>query len=204
MPEKNEKKGELDMMKKLAMKRRSTRIYKNDPVKISDIIEVIETGTHAPSGANTQPWRFIIIDNEAIKRSIREGAEKVDQKFHKEAPEWLRNWFKDNNITSEKRFLIDAPFLIVVVALKTMPYWLESTWISIAYMILTIEEKGLSSLTYTPGETDFLNSMLDIPQDYSVVAILALGFSDEKKESKPTRKNMTQFVFKNRFGEEFF
>ncbi len=194
---------DLDMMKNLTMKRRSTRKYKNDPVQISDIIEVIESGTYAPSGANTQPWKFIIIEDEAVKIAIREEAEKADQKFHREAPEWLRNWLKDHNITLEKRFLTDAPFLIVVVALKTMPYWLESTWISIAYMILTIEEKGLSSLTYTPGETAFLNPLLAIPQDHIVVTILPIGFSNEKTQSKPRRKNIKQLLFKNRFGEEF-
>lgn len=191
------------MMKKLAMKRRSTRTYKNNPVKISDIIEVIEVGTYAPSGANVQPWRFMIIDDESVKMTIRQGAEKADQKFHREAPEWLRNWLKDHNITPEKRFLTEAPFLVVVMALKSMPYWLESTWISIAYMILTIEEKGLSSLTYTPSQTDFLNPLLDIPKDYNVVTILPIGFSNEKSESKPMRKNVAQFVFKNKFGEEF-
>jgi len=48
-----EKMEDLDMMKNLAMKRRSTRIYRSDPVHISDIIEVIKAGTYAPSGANT-------------------------------------------------------------------------------------------------------------------------------------------------------
>lgn len=190
------------MLKNLAMKRRSTRRYTSDPVQISDIIEVIEAGTYAPSGANTQPWRFIIINDETVKRSIREGAEKVDQKFHREAPEWLKNWLKVNKITPEKQFLTEAPFLIVVTALTTMPYWLESTWISIAYMILAVEEKGLSSLTYTPDETNFLNAILDIPKDYCVVAILPLGFSNEKGCSIPKRKNITQLVFKNRFGKE--
>lgn len=192
------------MMKNLAMKRRSTRIYRSDPVHISDIIELIKAGTYAPSGANTQPWRFIIIDDETVKRSIREGAEKADQKFHREAPEWLKKWLEDSKITPEKRFLTEAPFLIVIAALITMPYWLESTWISIAYVILTAEEKGLSSLTYTPGETGFLNSLLDIPKDHSVVAILPLGFSNEKELSKPKRRDITQIVFKNRFGERVF
>ena len=85
-----------------------------------------------------------------------------------------------------------------------MPYWLESTWISIGYMILAVEAKGLSSLTYTPSETGFLNALLDIPKDYCIVAILPIGFSEEKQRSKPKRKNITQLVFKNRFGEEVF
>ena len=193
---------DLDMMKKIAMKRRSTRKYKRDQVHVSKIIEAIEAGTYAPSGANTQPWRFIIIDDTMLKRSIREGAEKADQKFHKEAPEWLKKWLKDSNITPEKRFLTEAPFLIVVVALTTTPYWLESTWISIAYMILTAEEKGLSSLTYTPGETDFLNQILEIPTDYKAVAILPVGLSKEKMFTKPERRSTTQLVFKNRFGDK--
>jgi len=143
------------MIKNLVMKRRSTRIYRSDAVHISDVIDVIDAVIYAPSGANTQPWRFIIVDDEIVKGSIREGAEKADQKIHGQAPEWLKNWLKDNKITPEKRFLTEAPFLIVIAALSTMPYWLESTWISIAYMILAIEEKGLSSLTYTPGESGF-------------------------------------------------
>ena len=50
----------------------------------------------------------------------------------------------------------------------------------------------------------FLNALLDIPKDYCIVAILPIGLSKEKKLSKPKRKNITQLIFKNRFGEEVF
>ena len=69
--------------------------------------------------------------------------------------------FKNKNISLEKNFLVDAPFLVVVAGESDKPHWLESTWVSIAYMILAAENEGLASLTYTPAEMDFLKDLLD-------------------------------------------
>lgn len=181
--------------------RRSIRAYKPEPVPIEKVVRILEAGRLAPSGANRQPWVYIVVDDRALRREIRRRCEQADSVFHKEAPDWLKKWLREEGITTDKRFLTDAPFLVVVAGNTKAPYWLESTWISIAYMILLAEEEGLGTLTYTPGDTTPLNKLLALPTDYSVVAILPIGFPAEKAPTeRRLRKPLKQIAFNNRYS----
>jgi len=182
--------------------RRSVREYKREAVSLKKIFRILDAGRYAPSGANQQPWRYIVVDSEELKWRIRREAEKADKKFHESAPAWLKRWFKDQGITLEKRFLTEAPFLIVVAGSTKAPYWIESTWISIAYVMLAAQSEGLATLTYTPGSTSFLNDILDIPREYCPVAIIPVGYaSEDQKMRKRTRKRLKEMAFYNIYGE---
>jgi len=88
----------------------------------------------------------------------------------------------------------------VVAGDKRAPYWLESTWISIAYMLLQAENQELGTLTYTPSDTTFLNKLLSIPDHYSVVAIIPVGYPAETPTTRTRpRKTLKQIVHENRF-----
>jgi len=187
----------LELMKK----RRSIRKYKKEHVPLKKIYEILEAGRYAPSGANRQPWIYIIITDERLKEDIRREAEWVERKFHKKAPEWLRKWFEEQGITAEKSFLTDASALIVVASDTKAPYWLESTWISISYILLSAASQNLGTLTYTPSDTVFLRRMLNLPENYRPVAILPIGYPAETPLPKTRpRKPLEQIVHQNRYG----
>jgi len=181
--------------------RRSVREYQRKGVPLRKIFKILDAGRYAPSGANQQPLRYIVVDSEELKLRIRREAEKADEKFHESAPGWLKRWFRDQGITLEKRFLTEAPYLIVVAGFTEAPYWLESTWISIAYMILAAQSEGLATLTYTPGSTSFLNDILDIPREYRPVAIIPVGYPSESQlMRKRPRKRLKEIAFHNKYG----
>jgi len=161
-------------------KRRSIRKYSKEPISLEGVYQVLEAGRYAPSGANLQPWIYIVVTDSKLKEKIRKESEKTERKFHRKAPVWLKKWFKEQNITPEKNFLTEAPVLVVVASSSKAPYWLQSTWISIAYILLSAESQNLGTLTYTPSPTLFLRKLLDIPEDYSPVAILPIGYPAEK------------------------
>lgn len=189
------------MIVDLMRDRRSIRAYKTEPVPAEKVTKILEAGRLAPSGANRQPWAYIVVDDVVLKREIRKKSEEADSVFHTEAPSWLKKWLKEEGITANKPFLTDAPFLVIVAGNTEAPYWLESTWISVAYMILAAEEGGLGTLTYTPGNTDFLNKLLNLPTEYKAVAILPIGFPKEKPRSeKRPRRALDQIAFHNRYG----
>jgi len=184
----------------LMRKRRSIRKYNNDSVSLEKIYHILEAGRLAPSGANLQPWIYIIITDDRLKERIRAKAENVERKYHKTAPDELREWFKEQKISPEKEFLTDAPILVVVAASIKAPYWLQSTWISIAYLLLSIESQDLGSLTYTPTETQFLNRLLRIPDEYRPVVILPIGIPAEKPSPRTrARKTLAQIVHLNSY-----
>jgi len=184
--------------------RRSIRKYSKDSVPLEKIYQVLEAGRYAPSGANMQPWIYIIVTDNELKEKIREEAEKIERNFHEKAPEQLKSWLNEQKITPEKSFLTEAPALIVVAGSTKAPYWLESTWISIAYILLSAESQNLGTLTYTPTETVFLNKLLNIPDDYHPVAILPIGNPAERPSPETrTRKPLEQMVHLNKYSDQW-
>lgn len=183
---------------KLAEKRRSIRAFKRTPIKIEDIIEVLEVARQAPSGANRQPWRFLIITDEKLKREIRRICEKVEKEFHEKAPEWMKKWLKKKGITWHKPFLEEAPILILVFGKTDEPHWIGSVWITIGYMLLALEEKGLATLTYTPSKTREINKLLNIPEKYILLSILPIGLPDEKPKEKK-RLPLSEIAYINKW-----
>jgi nitroreductase len=179
--------------------RRSVRKYKKNPVHLETIYKILEAGRYAPSGANSQPWIYIVVTENGLKEKIRKEAEKIEKRFHKNASNSLKLWLKKQKITYKKIFLTEAPTLVVVAGLTTAPYWLESTWISIAYILLSVKSQNLGTLTYTPSETDFLNKLLDIPKQYQPVAILPIGEPEEKDHTIKNRKPLKQTVYLNHY-----
>jgi nitroreductase len=191
------KKELLDLMKS----RRSIRKYREDPVPLEKIYKIMKTGRCAPSGANMQPWIYILVTDNKLKEEIRKEAEGVERNFHKRAPSQLKKWFKEQKITPEKSFLTEAPVLIVMAGFTKSPYWLESTWIFIAYILLYAESQGLRSLTHTPSDTTFLDKLLNIPEVYRPVAVLPIGYPAERSsaETRP-RKPLEEIANQNRYG----
>jgi iodotyrosine deiodinase len=181
--------------------RRSIRKYKKHPILTEEILQVLEAGRLAPSGANQQPWIYLLVTDNAQKQQIRNEAELVEKNFHCKAPKSLKNWFKKQGITPQKSFLTEAPVLIVVAGYKKAPYWFESTWMSIAYILLQAASQGFGTLTYTPSDTRFLNKLLKIPDDYQPVAIIPIGYPAEKPspETRP-RKPLETIVHRNKYG----
>jgi len=187
----------------LMKNRRSIRKYRQDPIQLEKIYEILKAGRYAPSGANLQPWIYIVVTDNKLKEKIREEAEKTESNFHKKAHKPFKRWLKEQKITPEKSFLTEAPALIVVAGLTKAPYWLESTWVSVAYILLSVESQNLGTLTYTPPETVFLNKLLNIPDDYHPVAILPIGRPAETPSPENrVRKPLQQMVYLNRYGDK--
>ena len=186
----------------LMKNRRSIRKYSKDSIPLKRIYQILEAGRYAPSGANLQPWLYIIVTDHELKEKIRKEAEKIERKFHEKAPNQLKRWFKGQKITPEKSFLTEAPALVVVAGSTKAPYWLESTWISIAYILLSAESQNLGTLTYTPSGTGFLNTLLNIPDDYHPVAILPIGNPAERPPPETrARKSLRQIIHVNKYGD---
>ena len=157
--------------------RRSTRNFSNKKVPYEKLELVINAGQLSPSGADQKPFVNIIVDDPSIKRKIKLNCENIDKEFYKKSPEKFKKWMQEKKISLKKDFLTDAPFLIIVAGEIDKPYWLESTWISITYIILAAEYEGLSTLTYTPANFDFIKDLFKLPKNLEPVSIIPIGYS---------------------------
>ena len=162
---------------KLMKNRRSTRDFLNKEVPEEKLNLILKAGRLSPSGADQKPYVYIVVDDMALKKKIKQYCEDADKKFYNTSEEWFKKWMVKKNISLKKDFLVDAPYLIVVAGETDKPYWLESTWMSISYMILAAETEGLGTLTYTPAETDFIKNLLGLSKKVVPVAIIPIGYA---------------------------
>ena len=183
---------------KLARRRRSIRRYKRTPISLNKVLYAIMAALEAPSGANRQPWRFIIVDDPELKARIRAECEYWEKRFYESPhlPAWFREWASSRGITWKKEFLTDAPYLIAVASYRKAPHSRESTWLAIGYLLLALEEVGLASLTYTPSNPLAVARILGIPDDYTLETIIPVGEPADDKRKEP-RLSLSQAVYYN-------
>ncbi len=163
--------------------RRSIRDFSPDPVPHELITNAIATANSAPSGANRQPWRFVVVSDPEVKRCIRKGAEDEERAFYasRASQEWLEA-LEPLGTDWRKPFLEMAPYVIVVFEVHRgpsgeKPYYLkESVGIAIGLLIASLHQSGLGTLTHTPSPMRFLNDILDRPPGEKPFVVLPVGW----------------------------
>ncbi len=180
----------------LLKKRRSIREFLTDPVPREKIDAILAAGDHAPSGGNRHAWHNVVVSDPDQKKVIREKCEAGDAVWHKNADEKLQKWLNAKHIEPVKPFLIDAPYLIVVFGDTRDPYWLESTWISVGYMMLATIDQDLGTVIYTPGDQSFLNEFLKVEDHFSPQMILPIGVPRIEPQANPKRQTQLEHEYR--------
>lgn len=159
--------------------RRTIRHFSPVPVEPDLIRLAVATAHTAPSGANRQPWRFVVVSEPELKRQIRAGAEREEREFYESraAHAWL-DALEPLGTDWRKPHLTDAPFLIVVFEVRQpKPYYpLESIGIAVGMMLVCLHLAGLATLTHTPSPMRFLNPILDRPAEEKPIMVIAVGW----------------------------
>jgi len=178
----------------LMKRRRSIRKYQSRRIPKPALLRVLRAAHYAPSGADRSGFQFVVVQDIELKAKIRSSCEAADAEWHRQAAPWLKAWLKRKGITPQKPFLEGAPYLICVFGDNTVPYWLGSTWLGVAYLLLAAEREGLATLTYTPGKSRFLQKLFNVKPNMIPITILPIGYADEKLPAK-TIKRGTKFYF---------
>ncbi len=168
-------------------RRRTIREFSDRPVPRGVIEDCLRTAGTAPSGANLQPWQFVVVEDPVKKREIRLAAEQEEREFYngKAPQEWL-DALEPLGTDEHKPFLEIAPCLIVVFE-KThtaLPdgrriknyYISQSTGLACGLLIAAVHHAGLVSLTHTPSPMKFLNGILGRNSDERPFLILVAGY----------------------------
>lgn len=186
--------------------RRSVREFSSRAVP-RDIIEtaLAAAGT-APSGANLQPWHFVVVSDPDTKRRIRIAAEAEEKEFyeHRASPEWLAA-LEPLGTDTNKAFLETAPYLIAVFAQKfgiledgrkvKHYYPIESTGLAAGILITALHHAGLACLTHTPSPMAFLNGILGRPRSERPFLLLVTGYpADGVEVPDIRRKSLPEFT----------
>jgi len=186
--------------------RRTVRDFSDKPVSKEVIENCIRTAGTAPSGANLQPWHFVVVSDSKIKKRIRFAAEKEEKEFYtNRAPkEWL-DALAPLGTNEQKPFLEKAPHLIAIFAKsydilpdgrKVKQYYSqESTGIACGILITAIHNAGLVSLTHTPSPMNFLNEILGRPNNERPFLLLVVGYpAKDAKVPDIQKKNLEEIA----------
>jgi nitroreductase len=168
-------------------RRRTVRAFSSRPVPRTIIEECLLTAGSAPSGANLQPWHFVVVSDPGIKKQLREMAEREERAFyHGDAPRQWLDALTPLGTDEHKPFLEDAPYVIAVFAERyrltaageRQPnyYVLESVGIATGLLVAAIHHAGLAALTYTPARMGFLNRLLGRPDNERPFLLLVVGY----------------------------
>jgi len=187
-------------------KRRTVREFSERPVSREILEHCLLTAGTAPSGANQQPWHFVVVSDPALKKRIREAAEAEEREFYggRAPDEWLEA-LSPLGTDENKPFLEEAPCLIVIFAQnhglradgsKVKHYYVtESVGIATGMLIAAVHNAGLVSLTHTPSPMGFLNEILGRPSHERAFLILVVGYPEEgARVPKITKKELPEIA----------
>lgn len=187
-------------------RRRTVRHFSARPVARELITETLLAAGTAPSGANLQPWHFVVISDAAVKAEIRVAAEAEEREFyHTRAPqEWL-DALAPLGTNEDKPFLATAPYLIAIFAQsygvlpdgrKVKNYYVsESVGIATGILITALHQAGLVTLTHTPSPMSFLNRICDRPANEKPFLLLVVGYpANDAEVPAITKKTLSEIA----------
>jgi iodotyrosine deiodinase len=189
----------------LCNRRRTVRDFSPKPVPREILELVLRTAGTAPSGANKQPWRFVVVTDPALKREIRAAAEREEKESyeHRMPKEWLDD-LAPLGTDWHKEFLEVAPALIVVFSieyekgeenLRKHYYVKESVGLAAGFLLAALHNAGLAALTHTPSPMDFLRTILGRPSNERPFLLIPVGYpADGVSVPDIGRKTPDRFV----------
>ena len=171
-------------------RRRTVRMFSDRPVPRAVIEACLRAAGTAPSGANLQPWHFVVVSDPEVKRRIREAAEAEEREFyaHRAPADWLAA-LAPLGTDEHKPYLETAPYLIAIFGQRhgahpdgsrtTHYYVTESVGIATGFLIAALHHAGLCTLTHTPSPMGFLNEVLERPASERPFLLLVAGYPAE-------------------------
>jgi iodotyrosine deiodinase len=169
--------------------RRSVRQFSREPVAFELVANAIATAGTAPSGANQQPWTFVVVTDPGVKREIRVAAELEEREAyeHRMTEEWLRA-LEPLGTDWRKPHIEAAPYVIVVFeqaygldeGRRSKHYYAkESVGIAVGLLLASLHLAGLATLTHTPSPMGFLARLLERPSNERAFCLIPVGYPAE-------------------------
>ena len=167
--------------------RRTVRQFSDRPVPRDIIENAIMTAGTAPSGANMQPWQFVVVTDKDTRSKIRIAAEEVEEDFYqRRAPKYWLKALEHLGTDENKSYLEIAPYLIVIFTQRysltpegeRIPHYYlsESVGIATGMLITALHNAGLATLTHTPHPMAFLRKLLGRPKQEEPYILLVAGY----------------------------
>lgn len=184
--------------------RRSVRQFAPDPVPRALVENALRVAASAPSGANQQPWTFVVITDDEVKQRIRTAAEHEEELLYRErATEEYLHAIEPIGTNASKPHLTEAPVLIAVFEQawrwedgeKRKHYYVrESVGIAVGFLLTALHLSGLAALTHAPSPMGFLRDILERPENERPFLLIPVGYPAEDAEVPRLEKKSLEDV----------
>jgi len=176
---------------KLVNLRESTRIYLDKKVEREKLEKCIEAARMAPSACNSQPWKFIIVDEEEtiqnIRKTIYDPLIKMN-KFALEAPAFIVAVFENPNITSKIGGMI-----------KGKDFTILDVGIACEHICLAATELGLGTCMIGWFKEKDMKHLLNIPKNKAIALVISVGYPESRNPRKKVRKELKDILSYNKY-----
>jgi len=175
----------------LVEQRFSVRKYKNLPVEKEKILRCLEAAWLAPSACNSQPWKYIVVDDPELKNKV------AHETYSK--------------LVSFNKFVLKAPVIVVFViekpklitqigeVLKNKEYPLIDIGITAEHFCLQAAEEGLGTCMLGWFNEKPIKKLLGIPKNKTIGLLVAMGYPDHDKIPTRKRKEKSDVMSFNRY-----
>ena len=156
--------------------RRSVRSYSDRTVPEEVLTRILEAGRIAPSANNRQPWHFVVVQDPERRKALSGGR-------------WAG-------------FLKECPVVIAGCGDKTRsPEWYAvDVTIALQNMVTQATAEGIGTCWIGSFDEATVKEALDVPENFSVVAMLAVGYASDKPKAERKARPMGEVVSRDRFG----
>jgi nitroreductase len=203
LPEEEARRRSSDFLE-LMRSRRSVRQFSHEPVPRELIEDALEVAGSARSGANQQPWSFVVFADPVVKARIRSAAEREEERLYRRASREYLDAIEPIGTDWVKPHITEAPYLIVVFEQvwrwqdgeKRKHYYVrESVGIAVGFLVAALHNAGLATLTHAPSPMGFLKEILHRPDNERPFLLLPVGYPAPDAEV-PTlaKKPLTEIV----------
>jgi nitroreductase len=152
------------------------REFQKKPVPQDVKKEILEAARLAPSGMNSQHWRFILVEDPADLQALAE-------------------------ISTTGKWVKDCNFAIVVLTTPKYPWHLLDAGRAITHMQLAAWNRGVGSRIYTGYDEKRMRQHFNIPGEYGIAGVVGFGYPAKKAIGRKNRLPLEQIAFAQRFGE---
>lgn len=199
--------------------RRSTPSFGPQPVKDEDLRQILQAGLSAPSGYNTQPWRFVVVRDPAMRKQLRlasmnqpriEEAPVVivacgdPRALHKEDLDEMLQLAKDHGFGDEVQHeRVRQNFPQFLASLEIAVWLNRQVMIAFTHMMLMAEALGYDTSPMEGFWEDKVKELLEIPPEVRVVALLCIGRLQGEDKPFAGRFTLARTVFAEKWQKKF-
>ncbi|UCE51281.1 MAG: nitroreductase family protein [Desulfobacterales bacterium] len=179
----------------LLKKRRSIRHFENKEVPLKIIRDIIKESCLAPSAANGQPWRFIIINDRDLIKRLSDDAKKNLISYIEKNPDAPTKKYEAALRNPDFNVFYNAPCLVYIVGSKQVRNLYVDCALAACYFMFSASERGLGTCWVGLGtsiQDPNLLKLIGMPEDHKIVAPLIIGYPNSIPS--PPERNEPQIL----------